>query len=188
MTNIRNGVFETNSSSMHSIAVRKNHHTLTKKEFEKEKDFLFGLDKENNYHVSVDEFGRDFEILYSMYDKARYIIAAKAMCDFDDVERFVKEEIVPVFKEYCPELNDFIFPLDIYVDEDGNDIFDYGCIDHQSQNLVSEFLQNNNVTIKEFLTDTAYIIVIDSDEILVLKDMIENRVVHKEDFEKIVYA
>ena len=63
-----------------------------------------------------------------------------------------------------------------YVDKDGNkkiavlsksDYYEYpniGCIDHQSMGLLKNFLKDKNITLKEFLTNKKYIIVIDGDE------------------------
>ena len=40
----------------------------------------------------------------------------------------------------------------------------YGYVDHQSLGIVENFLKDNNITLKEFLTNKKYIIIIDGDE------------------------
>lgn len=63
-----------------------------------------------------------------------------------------------------------------YLDTDGNrkiavlsksDYYEYpniGCIDHQSMGLLKNFLKDKNITLKEFLTNKKYVVVVDSDE------------------------
>ena len=45
--------------------------------------------------------------------------------------------------------------------EDGRD---YGYVDHQSVGLLQSFLKNEGITLKEFLTNKKYIVIIDGDE------------------------
>lgn len=45
--------------------------------------------------------------------------------------------------------------------EDGRD---YGYVDHQSVGLLKGFLKNEGITLKEFLTNKKYIVIIDGDE------------------------
>lgn len=63
-----------------------------------------------------------------------------------------------------------------YVDKDGNkkiavlsksDYYEYpniGRIDHQSMGLLKNFLKDKNITLKEFLTNKRYIVIISGDE------------------------
>ena len=64
-----------------------------------------------------------------------------------------------------------------YLDSEGNKkpaIFDeenylempnIGCIDHQSMGLLKNFLKDSGISLREFLTNKRYVVVIDSDEI-----------------------
>ena len=133
---VRNCVFETNSSSQHSIVVTKNNTHI-----DPEKILL---DREGNYDPNdcvcigkdgrwslynvSDGFGRSpFRLLTTFEDKFTY-----AMCEFlgplyeDDPEwqRLYDEfediayEFIPGFKEFYIHKKD----IDIYKDQDGNDI------------------------------------------------------------------
>lgn len=67
---IRNGCFETNSSSMHSIVVKtgEGDHNIEVRDWWKDSVNLYG---------SEIEFGRSpFEILHTFYDKVRYAVAS----------------------------------------------------------------------------------------------------------------
>ena len=77
---IRTGMFETNSSSMHSLLIMKNCQTMTQKEIRDEfyldedwhKDNTLRLDSYGN------DYGRGFNVLTSFRDKLSYALAS--MC------------------------------------------------------------------------------------------------------------
>ncbi len=72
---IRTGMFETNSSSMHSLLIMKNRQIMTQQEIRDEywyNDNVLRLDSYNN------EYGREFNILASFRDKLSYALAS--MC------------------------------------------------------------------------------------------------------------
>lgn len=77
---IRNGAWETNSSSMHSLLIMKKRQTMTQKEIRDEfyldedwhKDNVLRLDSYDN------EYGRGFNVLTSFRDKLSYALAS--MC------------------------------------------------------------------------------------------------------------
>ena len=77
---IRTGMFETNSSSMHSLLIMKNRQTMTQKEIRDEfyldedwhKDNTLRLDSYGN------DYGRGFDVLASFRDKLSYALAS--MC------------------------------------------------------------------------------------------------------------
>lgn len=72
-----------------------------------------------------------------------------------------------------------------YMDKDGNEypavldkdnydeIPDIGCIDHQSAGRLRCFLKEKGISLKEFLTNKKYIIVVDSDELNDWDDYVE---------------
>ena len=43
-------------------------------------------------------------------------------------------------------------------------VIEYGNIDHQSYGLLDRFLKKHKVTLKEFITNPKYVVVIDGDE------------------------
>ena len=77
---VRTGMFETNSSSMHSLLIMKNRQTMTQKEIRDEfyldedwhKDNTLRLDSYGN------DYGRGFDVLTSFRDKLSYALAS--MC------------------------------------------------------------------------------------------------------------
>lgn len=131
---IRQNVFETNSSSMHSICVLKRDRYINPK------DLVWDFNKEvgcNTVFLSngkwdlrdIDEgYGRHpFQLLTTFEEKFQY-----AMCEFlgslyeDDPEwqrwydefKNIAVELLPGFKDFRINTKD----IDIYLDEDGNDI------------------------------------------------------------------
>lgn len=123
-TTIRTGLFETNSSSMHSITIMKQGG---------------GYDRPSrgvyidNGELRIWDDGEicheraPFRILCSMFEKAEYYIASiiaplQDACQFDEVERML-DELNAILHKYCPEFDHFRFPskeVPAYVDADGN--------------------------------------------------------------------
>lgn len=79
---IRNGAWETNSSSMHSLLVMKKRQTMTQKEIRDEYYLDEDWCKERGNTLRLDwtheEFGRGFDVLTSFRDKLSYALAS--MC------------------------------------------------------------------------------------------------------------
>lgn len=233
-TQIRNGVFETNSSSMHSIAIRKEHGHVTEKEFK-------GVFLSNGtLHIFDDEltFGRyPFQILHTMMQKVYYTIA----CYLGDdkgyepgvADAFLEDTLYPIIRKYIPDFKGFELdptmpeiglvrqddpngevycsklPGVLWVGEEespsgyalnvdgktvplvkdlGKPVFltEYGCVDHQSEGLLQNFLRNHNISLEEFLTDSAYVVVIDGDECRKFKEYMDAGFIKREDFEEII--
>lgn len=104
--NVRTGMFETNSSSMHSLLIMKNHQVMTQKEIRDEfyldedwhKDNVLRLDSYGN------EYDRGFDVLASFRDKLSYALASmcgscyKLKSYIEAGDRFEKE-FVPLLKK-----------------------------------------------------------------------------------------
>ena len=79
---IRTGMFETNSSSMHSLLIMKKHQVMTQKEIREEYylDEDWNKDRSNILQLDRDceEYGRGFDVLTSFRDKLSYALAS--MC------------------------------------------------------------------------------------------------------------
>lgn len=89
-TKIRQGVFETNSSSTHSICIAKNQKVNLPK----------------SIHFSSGEFGWDYDELRSTHAKASYLFTGCHQCDFnyyfDLVLKFLKKNNIEVtYDEKC---------------------------------------------------------------------------------------
>lgn len=207
---IRHGVFETNSSSMHTIAVRKQHGNCGT-----EKIYLHnGMKSVYSDDLSFERY--PFRILYSLMDKAMYAVASylggyrRYEKGDEDAKKFLEGELYPIIRKYYPDFVGIDFDVeeeDVYVNpkdpedaycrwdegveytgdgsspsgyslvkEDGTkiglvldeehyvEVMNCGNVDHQSSGLLQGFLKQSGVSLEEFLTDSAYVVVIDGDE------------------------
>jgi len=206
---IRNGVFETNSSSMHSIVITKE---------KGENCFLYEDWKPEKYTVWDHDisFGRTpFEILNTVYDKARYAIASagtdekkvssiiKLVKEISDVELDVKKNKEELFRdcngnvyhwcdiEWIPDEDEKGMEYPILWKERGlppeqqttlefKEIEKYpGYIDHQSLGLLDRFLAKEEIDLKEFLLNKKYVVVIDGDEYCTFESLVSSGLVDK---------
>lgn len=146
MIQIRDNVFETNSSSAHTIAV-KNHD-------EYDYDLKWLLDENGTFKLwstSDLDFGRSpFDVLCTTYQKIPYFIATYGY-------KFISKIIM----ENIPEVKRIEKP---YINKRWDDPDLKQGIDHQSVGMLQHFIEKNNLTIEEALFNNKYIIIIDGDE------------------------
>ena len=165
---IRRGVFETNSSSMHSIVVMKDDVNA-----ENQNDSVWIKDGKLQIFNSDLRFGRSpFEILSTAERKLHYAIAAfpqhsvqidkdgdydeylsNKLREFDLIASKVFEDCVGIDYPTIPERLDF------------------GYVDHESSDLLAHFLDKEGITLYEFVSNPKYIVIIDGDEYCVLNAM-----------------
>ena len=112
---IRQGVFETNSSSIHSIVVKKTFDYYTKEEAQEE----IYVRKSGKWTIYEDDlnFGRSpFEIMGSFKRKIHYAIAAlcgsylpkeKAEIELKEIEHIVKKYIPEIKLIELPEVYNY---------------------------------------------------------------------------------
>lgn len=228
---IRNGVFETNSSSMHSIAVRKQHGKIASPETER---VYIHKGSVSIYSDDLNYERYPFRMLYTLMDKAKYAVASYLggyqylEKDSEKAKEFLEGELYPVIRKYFPDFVKFDFRTDwerVYIDpddpedaychwdegvhytgddspsgyslikEDGTktplvedkehyvEVVDYGNVDHQSTGLLQGFLKKSGVSLEDFLTDSAYVVVIDGDEYCDFCKYLACGLIHLEDFE-----
>lgn len=176
MIKVRRKVFETNSSSSHSISIRKESKYITKEELEEMFKWKVGSDGNLCFWDSDLEFGRSpFEVLANFYAKLRFALASLG---YDDSKR---EELEAVMYEIIPGLQTINYPTKRDWDTNEKETY-YGYIDHQSSGLLQDFLSSHNVSIKEFLTNSKYVVWIDGDEYNIKEDLFDSGLCHKEDF------
>lgn len=149
MIKIRKNVFETNSSSMHSIAITKRDGRYTRQEIDDENQFTV----ENGVLVIDNEddlfFGWGFELLTTFYEKLLYAIASYEACN---------GEILDAVRKAYPEVTAIKM-----IKEDGELVDAYGGLDHQSIGTLQSFLSRKDITVEDFLYNKEYIAVIDND-------------------------
>ena len=149
MIKIRNGVFETNSSSSHSIVVTKTDSPLETVDPE----WRMRDGEINFWNEDELEFGRTpFDILSNWYDRLRYAIASLGETSMD--------EIYTACKRHIPGFDHFKFPASRW--ENGGEVLGY--VDHQSIGLLRHTLITHNITLEDFIFNDKYIVIVDGDE------------------------
>lgn len=161
---IRHGVFETNSSSMHSISIK-------------------GEDSYNKFNEDVivvypGEFGWGYEELHDPYDKLSYVLTAiQYYDDVPNTEEGIKSSIFykwlqEMIRDYCGAELEFRC-------HNKGDYYEAGYIDHESIYMLSDdvwvgndivrsgFWSNDEETfkenMKELIFNDKYYIIIDND-------------------------
>ncbi len=197
---IRQGVFETNSSSMHSLVVKKGSAYYTEEEVRG--CFYIQEDGKVDLHTREIYFGRTpFQVLTCFEEKLNYILASMCKHKGDSVYEEVKQAVC----SYIPEFVDFKFePIthilstkdysEEYIKKryregnyDKNDrcyfVRDYS-FRGVDEDILSSFLEKENITITEFLKNKRYIVIVDGDEYCIYENMKENGLINMDNIEK----
>lgn len=173
---IRRGVFETNSSSMHSLVVKKTSGYYTDEEI---KDNLWLHD--GVWEIWDDDkltFGRyPFMCLNTFESKVRYAIASLCMWGNNAEAKF--KEIEGLVKEVIPECTEIVLPK-TYWGRDDEKIC-YGYVD---EDILSSFLKDENISLKEFLTNKKYAVIVDGDEYGFWSDLKKTGLINLDEIEK----
>lgn len=176
---VRKGTFESNSSSLHSLVVTNDNRYYTKEEAKR------GIYMPDGVIVIYDRdlyFGRSpFDVLGTLIEKSIYTMAS--MCDYKDDD--VYTEICDAIRSYFPEFIGFRLPFETryykseyYCEDDiikwyGNGNYskcddkwicwgyNTGMVD---EDILSGFLERENISITEFLKNKKYVVVVDGDE------------------------
>lgn len=133
--NIRSNVFETNSSSVHTITISNN----------------FPQSIDNYIFFDRGQYGWEWEIYNSCQDKANYLY--ECMIDLFYHDNSLEEKCNRIREELASYKVDCDF-----AEVNENNIFD-GYVDHGSQNeeLVNYLLDNPDKLIDYLFNDTSYI-------------------------------
>ena len=197
---IRRGVFETNSSSMHSLVVKKVSEYFTEQEV---RDSMY-VNDEGMIHIYHDDmyYGRSpFQVLTSVKDKAFYTLASMCKHKNDAVYNIVCATIrsyIPEFKDfdlsfraethdkkyYTKEAMNEWFGKDNYVEVGDQYVcwgYDVGSVD---EDILTGFLNKEGIGIAEFLKNKRYIVIVDGDEYCIYKDMKRCGLINKNEIEK----
>ena len=184
MLQIRQGVFETNSSSSHSIIIKKKDHPLDEKV---DADWRIRKKDENDpkngkltFYWDDLEFERSpFHFLVDWYDRLCYSIAS-----------FNNKKTVDELEEICSRrlegFKGFDFSLVGHGADKGKEY--YGYVDHQSHGLLEGMLGKYHVSLENFIFNDRYVIVIDGDEYQYFQTLTEQEFFDKEAIEGIESA
>ena len=175
---IRSNVFESNSSSMHSLVVRKDNGYYADNELRRH----LWLDNDGVWKIRDDEditFGRyPFNCLSTFESKVRYAIASLCGWRTDVAKQFEEKEVIP-------ECTGIELPRVSWSwEEDNDDKISYGSVD---EDILSPFLKEENVSLKEFLTNKKYVVIVDGDEYCIWKSLKESGLVNTNEIEKESY-
>ena len=142
---IRKNVFETNSSSSHSLTIDKEGVT----------EYLHVDTSSNLVVVNLDEFGWGYDTYNDPETKLSYLLTllkeyTVASCPDELYETREFKEINDIVSERC--------------ECDGITIHDFdGYVDHQSVDTIDALMKENDCTIEEFIFDPGITLVIDND-------------------------
>ena len=191
---VRRNVFETNSSSMHSLVIKKSDDHYTTDEI---MDGIY-LHKDGTYKPWNHEmyFGRSpFDCLETFEGKWLYSLAS--LCT--DVKSDVYKELESIAYKYIPGLTKIELPKttsykrrkceqypDGFTEEQMDELcgeeFDFWCNERKDgelddwwnyetyntgsvdENILSGFLEKHNISLEEFITNKKYVVIVDGDE------------------------
>jgi len=182
---IRRNVFETNSSSMHSVVISKNTGYFTEEEmidsFYCSPDIAVHYGAYNKGKIKADftshgnyeerdplVFDRcPFNVLYSFADKLRFYIADHSWTD-ESMAQFIAD-----LKKDFPFITSIKFGKNKYKREATEPKYWYGYVDHQSSGVLKRFLEKHQISVKEFLSNKQYIVIQDGDEYGISTDLFD---------------
>lgn len=192
---IRNGCFETNSSSSHSIVVRNDSKTPYNIISLDNTWIRYLVDKNNNLILNEYElqFGRSpFKYLSTFVDKLRYVVACNARkLDYEygmNTIGGIKDELLSIVQEICPEVKQILFEGDLEPDPEETCRYTDYQFGHVDEDILNPWLSSNNVSLRDFLLNDKYHIVCDGDEYNVFDGMIKSGIIdlsvieNKQDF------
>lgn len=155
--NIRKGVFETNSSSSHSITVKKGGESDTR---------FFHVDDENRVVVMPDEYGWGYDVLTEPDQKLSYLVTMvmeRLSRDYSAIDDELLHEDED-FKKIIECITTYTDYKDVILSDGTYKSGGFFYIDHQSYyGSLDEFLSDWGVTMNQLLFDTGVSIIIDND-------------------------
>lgn len=159
MKQIRRNVFETNSSSSHSLVIMTNNEHYTREEINKNFYMTDGIVR--LWESSLEFYRSPFDMLVTFKDKLRYAIASSNGNLVDECREICKK-YVDGFTDFEFDTKDYVWDSEVndYVEAD-EPIPNYGGTDDYQ---IEGWLKKYNVSLEEFLTNKRYIVVVDGDE------------------------
>lgn len=159
MKQIRRNVFETNSSSSHSLVITTDNEHYTREEINKNFYMTDGIVR--LWESSLEFYRSPFDMLVTFKDKLRYAIASSNGNLVDQCRKLCCK-YVDGFVDFEFDTKDYVWDSEVkdYVETD-EPIPNYGGTDDYQ---IEGWLKKYNVSLEEFLTNKRYIVVVDGDE------------------------
>lgn len=190
MINIRRNVFETNSSSMHSLVVVKNPKPYNKQElkfdiWDTERDFeLFDHydDEDRIYERSP------YRVLRTPKDKLKYYVAytlgnKEEYDKIPEIKNLIKKYTGLKFDQIILEHTSTRYDSRL---RDDVETKDYGCVyGNDTGESPFEFIERKGITMEDLIMNPKYVIITDGDEYQLFKALFESNILNAEDFEDI---
>lgn len=177
MRQIRNSVFETNSSSMHSLVIKKSN------EYYSEQELYTNIWLHDGVWRIYDEeyirFGRfPFRCLETFEGKVRYAIAS--LCSWRSDAKEIFNNIESLVTEIIPECRSIQLPKERYFSDNEEHIY-YGGVD---DDILTPFLNRTGISLKEFLTNKKYIVIVDGDEYCIWESLKDSGLINVDEIEE----
>nr|DAE13424.1 MAG TPA: hypothetical protein [Siphoviridae sp. ctLqe90] len=159
MKQIRRNVFETNSSSSHSLVITTDNEHYTREEINKNFYMTDGIVR--LWESSLEFYRSPFDMLATFKGKLRYAIAS-SNGNLVDQCRELCYKYVDGFVDFEFDTKDYVWDSEVndYVEAE-EPIPNYGGTDDYQ---IEGWLKKYNVSLEEFLTNKRYIVVVDGDE------------------------
>lgn len=161
----RIGVFETNSSSCHSLAIRDNIDTLedarTDNYVNSIAELVSELTPEHNLKFEYEEeleFGWGPEVKSSTKDKIAYAIASEY--DIEEIEEIIRRHIPEFNRIKLLTIKETLRRYDKSLDPDA---LYTGYIDHDSLGTLQSYLARYNISLEEYIFNSNFAMIIDND-------------------------
>jgi len=177
---VRTGVFETNSSSMHSISINGSDMILKSEReyiFPLSEDFIVPTDDSDIIIIPLEdcEYGWGYEYITDPFEKLKYLVMMVVETECKNVTCINEIYETEGFKLIQAEVPHTIVILDDSLEQHSytnkeNDVVYYlshsGYIDHQSHedfSSLQDFLNDADVNVEEFLYNKQLAVIMDND-------------------------
>lgn len=162
---------------MHSLVIKKNSEYYTYEEM------IDNLWLHNGIWDIWDDdritFGRSpFDCLNTFESKVRYAIAS--LCGWRNNAEAKFREIEQLVTEIIPECYEIKLPKAWYYSEEDEHI-SYGSVD---EDILTPFLKKTGITLREFLTNKKYVVIVDGDEYCIWDSLKDSGLVNIDEIER----